>query len=356
MFVPLVVAYPLASDQPHVASSAPSASSVPSTAQMLCAGTSRQPPSVAVCLVGMARTFAHELVHRSFGEYVLQSLGCPVTAFAHLKLDDARGDTSRAAGGLIRANATLVRAAAARIGIPRERVHLTHDGGFEHPTCPDYPPAFDANKTHLGSPNHYESLLGQLYNRKRCYDMVEAHEAATGSAFDWILLTRPDLTWYRPMKPWCMHAALREPVTVNTTVMHKSDWVYLLPRTKAAELLLEPLRRHYACETPFDRRSNVENFWRVHVPGMAMSSGSFHSNGTSSEPGNLPAIVTRIDADGFPNNICNTLVVDFDDIGRRAVMNTALCANLTFANPYNRPVGEPLFIPSSKRVAQRAGG
>ena len=30
-----------------------------------------------------------------------------------------------------------------------------------------------------------------------------------------------------------------------------------------------------------------------------------------------------------------------------------ICANLTFANPYNRPVGEALYVPPRERVDAR---
>ena len=54
------------------------------------------------------------------------------------------------------------------------------------------------------------------------------------------MLTRPDLTWYASIAPFCLWDA-------NATV-RKRDWVYLAPRGHADEWLKEVPRQFFGCE------------------------------------------------------------------------------------------------------------
>ena len=51
-------------------------------------------PSLALLIGGLARTFAHPIVHRTLRGHLLESLGMEVAVFAHLRLEDRRGMTA----------------------------------------------------------------------------------------------------------------------------------------------------------------------------------------------------------------------------------------------------------------------
>ena len=51
-------------------------------------------PSLALLIGGLARTFAHPIVHRTLRGHLLESLGMEVAVFAHLRLEDQRGMTA----------------------------------------------------------------------------------------------------------------------------------------------------------------------------------------------------------------------------------------------------------------------
>ena len=157
---------------------------------LLCSGVEPR-PKIAICLSGLARTFRNPLVHMSLKENVLEALGAPVTAFAYFRTLDLNGT---------REEEQQLLAVAAAIGINETRI----DSGlirapFAGPQC-KYP---KVNLAKEPVPGDAASIVGQAHNRRQCYDMISDHETRLDVHFDWVLYTRPDLTWYRPLRPFC---------------------------------------------------------------------------------------------------------------------------------------------------------
>ena len=162
---------------------------------MLCSNTG-PPPNVALCVGGAARTFVNPLVHRSLKENLMERLGAPVTPLAFLKLNDARGDNRTGFNKLINAEEKQVRNAALAIGVAPEDLTIKRDSYNPLPQCPNYDKFVANPSSHLGSAAYYQSMLGQLENRAMCYEAMVARETRTNTTFDWLVVTRPDLTWF----------------------------------------------------------------------------------------------------------------------------------------------------------------
>ena len=105
--------------------------------------------------------------------------------------------------------------------------------GQEPPSCYG---EYDPNEK-LGA--NYLSLVGQLNSRLRCYELLEAEEKRRGTAFDWVVLTRPDLTWWSLVTPICL-------LDPSKTLRHH-DWVFMGPREQAGRWLLDLPSTFFSC-------------------------------------------------------------------------------------------------------------
>ena len=150
--------------------------------------------------------------------------------------------------------------------------------------------------------------------------MFADDERQTGKRFDWVIVARPDVTWFAPLQPWCFW--LRPGQHENG--FKRWDWAFVAPRAKAEALLKEPYDRYWSCGWPaFKRPELIENYWHDHL-----------SFDLPEEPLHLPVMITRLDGDRYPNNLC-----DFWD---GAAMSTAawgkhrdICPQVTYKNPCN---------------------
>lgn len=219
-------------------------------------------PAVAMMLGGLARTFAHPLVHRSLRGHVIEALGCPVAVFAHLRLEDKRGMTAygkKDLSGVIHTDEQAVKSALAALGADPRDVHLTYSAMAPVPHCDGWqePVTLPLGKAcqSYAEPCAFHALLGQLWSRKELYTLVEAHEARRGGgfAFDQLLFLRPDLTATISWLPWCYH-----PLGV---ARHLHDWVWAVPRREGGAALFHHVPDdYYACRSEYTR-ARFEEAW-----------------------------------------------------------------------------------------------
>lgn len=241
---------------------------------MLCDDPSSPPPRVAICLAGHARTFTHRLVHRSFKDNVVDSLGAPSVLFAYLKHSDRSGHAFHRS--LVRNNVAHVRQALRTVGLDEQREddavrvrlirgsrHLpyarchSYDGGMRQRHAAD---RLGKLSNRFNTTSYLQSLLGQLDNRNTCVTMVARYESRARREFDWVLYARPDLLWYRPIRPYCFH-------NLSATVSHH-DWAFMMPRRQLESVLQKPYLDYYGCRADlvpgmFIERWDVQR-WRAH--------------------------------------------------------------------------------------------
>eukprot|EP00756_Hemistasia_phaeocysticola_P031543 Hpha_TRINITY_DN16359_c3_g5::TRINITY_DN16359_c3_g5_i1::g.59178::m.59178 len=252
-------------------------------ASLLCS-PSGPAPNVALCIAGASRTFQNKLVYRSLKENLIDRLGAPVTTFALLKMGDARGDSRKGFSATIGATEEGVRQACRVVGV--SKLQIKQESYNKPPNCTNYPvyQTFQQCPTcHVTGFAHQQSLLGQLESRAMCFRMISEHERLHNRTFDWVLLARPDLTWFDAVVPWCRH----------TLPKRLWDWSFWLPRRHAHRQLWEPWVDHYSCKTPPNKTANVESFVAKYSQLMSYRNS----------PLTLPALLTREAKPGFPMNV-----------------------------------------------------
>ena len=187
----------------------------------------REPPRVAVCVVGGARTFPQEQGWRSLKRHLVEGLGgvglggaSAPDVFIDLKLIDDAPKTqrewkfdalSRRLDDRLCTAACAFRPVALSIN-----VNDSHAGSSQ-------PRALERGCFRSGFFGHRENFMravSQWSSFAACHESLVAHEARHGSdrGYDLVVLTRPDTVWYQPVRPFCMHA-LRE-----TTVIHRGPY------------------------------------------------------------------------------------------------------------------------------------
>ena len=258
-----------------------------SLSSLYCSSFVRHRPSVAVCLSGIARWLVHSFVYRSLKSHVLDALGVPVTAFARLKLPD-----SRYVGRRISVSGAAVLRALAFLGIPLERTVLINRTAVDFADCPRY--ASDAHghprrassagnaSGALCSQAYVTAALGQLESRYYGAKMIESHELRTSTRFDWVLFARPDLLWYRPLRPWCFFAARSSSLRTTSNF----DFAFLMPRGSVVAVLQSPYDRYHGCKEDLPRCKTLEHYQR----------GAWKAHGVypiQHHPTGLPALVVR---------------------------------------------------------------
>ena len=152
---------------------------------------------VAVCLAGAARTFGLPHVHQSIAKQLVRGLkhgtraDSAVDVFAVLDLGDRtwgmRASERRVAEGL----GLLQPRAVARWRDGCEKAKFNKECSFR-------------NGSWLRTPANLLRSLAQPATWGVCLSLIEAHEAAVGVKYDWIVRTRPDLL----NGPWVTVAAL----------------------------------------------------------------------------------------------------------------------------------------------------
>ena len=225
-------------------------------ADLVCA--SYQPrPTVAVCLSGHARTLVQPLVYRTIKGHLVDAFGGDATVVADLKLRDESGEGPLAH---VDADEARVRHALAHIGVADRDTIIRATGPPDTvPPCnattgmvrfsPTTPQKDERGimvwPTHMGSSRAYYSLLGQLRNRANCHALIERAEASRGGGrFDVVMVSRPDLVWSFPVRPYCLWN-LSQP-------LRKHDWFYFLPRREMDAALQRPLETMLGCSRRWD--------------------------------------------------------------------------------------------------------
>ena len=225
-----------------------------SIADLVCSNVA--PPSIAVCLAGTSRSFEKPLVYRTIKENLIRSIGGRVTLFAVMNTVDEVGYGRHPGnvnvtedGDIQQVERALAHVADGPLG-PRMRITREAQGAAP-PTCYGTP----SNPQKLAK---LAALAGQLSRRAACGELIHAEEARRGGGarFDWVILSRPDLTWYASMVPHCFWAA--------SHTQRKWDWVHVGRRDAAQRWLVELPRHFFACELRSTRAPRVgEPFQRL---------------------------------------------------------------------------------------------
>ena len=324
-------------------------SSQPSIGAMLCAGEDREtpspPPHVALCLAGHVRTFVNPIVYRSLKENLVDALGVPrIELFAYLKLTDQLGNverqlTRRSMPSLIQKERS-VRHALRSIGFEPQlqadagRVKLVNSSNpLPRAKCAAYDKQRWSRAVGVSQPNRFktyaylQSLLGQLDNRHTCAGMVEQFEIRARRFFDWVIYARPDLVWYRPIRPYCFH-------NLSITVSHH-DWAFTIPRRELLAVLAMPYDDYHGCRADFPMGMLIEHWdvgrWSAHGIGEPAEKRRGRPPIQQNWAG-IPAMVMREDFDDKAA-FCNHLHVaeqrPFEPSRR------VLCRRVMRRNPYN---------------------
>lgn len=290
-------------------------------------------PKVAMCLGGAARTFSNHVVYRTIKANLIDAFGADATVFAYLKLRDERGSvledgvtTSRAVhtGDTTDAELFSVLAALRHVGVAEERAIIV-PGNYSapYPSCPNYRLAHNGTGV-KDSPAYLASLLGQIEARRRCYDLVAAHERRHGMAFDSVVFLRPDLAWPFAVPPWCAHNFL-----INRK---KQDWVWWLMRADAELALAKPHADMYGCARELARGQTVESYFYATLPKLFWTPG-----GRGDHP-QLSGHLVRAPSRTMGATMCKQFLVpgNFPSCVRdEALPRGWNCNEILHGNPYN---------------------
>lgn len=249
-----------------------------SFAQMMCADF-EGPKKVAVCLHGSARGFPHSLVHQSMKENLFGgSFGADMTPFLHVTRIDARGDPKGDDDVYPEWSESQITAAAKVLNIDNEDIKIFNGPDMPLPKCSEYQKDFEKREKyeasggidHKSTLMYANSLAGALSHRKGCMDMIAAKEKKTGSKFDLVIMSRADITYYLPMRPYCLYN-LEEGKRFW-------DWIFMVPRDKADEMFVDTYKDFYECKKAFKTGDTVEDYIHMFDLKVDMS---------------LPVLVTR---------------------------------------------------------------
>lgn len=238
-----------------------------------------------------------------------------------LKLVDARSDESHgpAIKTHLEPSIAELRDALSHLGVAPENTRVL---GNATGTLTSPPPvcmaeylfgsaaAAKKGKYMTGSPDQALSLLGQLETRSACYELLESAEERAGRPFDYVILSRPDLMWFTPVVPFCMHnlqAAIR-----------KRDWVFLMPRVEATFVMRTMHDRMRNCTRPYESNKWLESY----------TLDQLHERPPGSWAGwNPPAVIARPDRPALPKLPCTA------PPELAAARSHDTCARVTYKNP-----------------------
>jgi hypothetical protein len=289
------------------------------------------PPDIAVCLGGSARTLVNQLVHQSLRDNVLHAFGAPTTLFAYLKTKDNRGDERHAD-----ADAGLLNRVLSRLGALSTHVDIhAASEKLEPPRCSNYE-TFPADQM-----EYQASFIAQLQFRHGCHALIAADERLRGRNYSWVLYSRPDLAWYRPVPPWC---TIRRAVEAG---VKRQDWTFLLSRGDADAAMQRPFEDYFGCRVPFNLQDGIEGWDGDHAfPGrtqrwnaLARELGDKPTDNPRRDTYILPAFLVR-----HPFNVTRSSMCDCHkynglagatDVTQPSTSNW--CRQLNDDNSCNRP-------------------
>lgn len=165
-------------------------------------------PKVAWCVAGGSRTLVQPAVARSIRTNLFDAFGARGTVFALLKTTD---NTDKLDWGVRPKDnsAEELRALLRVLGAAPSDVRFVSPSEEPSPNagCKLLPEWFGTAgrkrgiKTWINS--HLPGTLGQLSSWRKCFEMVEKEEAASGEQFDLVAKVRPDTLWFTSVMPWC---------------------------------------------------------------------------------------------------------------------------------------------------------
>ena len=149
-----------------------------------CPGQPR--PRAAFCIVGQPRTFAHQAAHGSLLELAIGAFGAEASTFLVLTDDDAGSTKGHAA---MHDNATRTHAAIAALQPQAVRYGSRLDVlGRPAAAAPGCRLPARLRKPYFGTANQTWVVWYETWAKvRRCYELVQAHEAAHGFTFDWVV-------------------------------------------------------------------------------------------------------------------------------------------------------------------------
>ena len=311
-----------------------------SAADAVCAAAPRR-PRVAVCIAGHARTLTQAVVWRTMLTNLLEAFGGEQTRFAFVQVKDAVGNpTSK--HPLNKADDEAVRDVLGKLGVVPSRMYVEHERIVPYPPCPEYNVSErnglirdwteSGRRTWGTSHEYFESLLGQLESRARCYSTLVAFEARQGHCFDQLIYTRTDLTWPMAVRPHCLWSAC----------VRKDDWVWLgVRRDDVERTLMQSYRDLHSCRRIFQSVQNGDSVNSFIFAGF---------DPCRHDPERLSALVTR-NADPEQRQSAMLPCAAPSTGADRLFSSREQCHSATFLNPCANA-----RLAASRRTADAANG
>ncbi|KAH8047311.1 hypothetical protein SO694_00041010 [Aureococcus anophagefferens] len=226
-------------------------------------------PNVAVCLAGHARTFASAAVQDGLLRHLYRgAFGANFTTFLYLKLHDqsTKGATfeenQRTGIHSTHQNASHVAEWGRKLPNLAAMEVLTHHVRFTNPDRCGGGEFVRDNSTGDAwrTEETFQMLIGQIYNEYWCGEAISNYTAETGTAFDLVIKSRPDVTFTSPMPRWCAYDLEK--------ACSARDWLFLLPGSVAVAALKRAWREFQECKTIVNQnRTRVAEIF-VRASGM----------------------------------------------------------------------------------------
>lgn len=219
------------------------------------------------------------------------SFGVKMRPFLHVARIDKRGDVFRAEHDVFPEwSEDHIRETATFLNIADEDIKIIDGPDVPLPNCSNYKADFERRKefeakalahadkewNQRHSFSYVNSLAGQLTHKKGCMDLISASERKYNLKYDLIIQARPDLTYYLPLKPYCLYN-LNE-VVPNATLPGRRywDWFFMLPRDAADEMFVKSYTDFYDCKRPLANGDRIEDYLQLDtkvgegVPSLSM--------------------------------------------------------------------------------------
>lgn len=130
------------------------------------------------------------------------------------------------------------------------------------------------------------SLNSQINAKVICNNLMTKTEKRMDMTFDFVMLTRPDMSWPRAVSPYCMW-------DLNKSYA-KHDWHLMFPRQRATRLLEELPNKYFSC-TELKDMEDPEPYQRNYIMPTDDHGGNL----------GLSGIVTRQNEKKRPLNLCH---------------------------------------------------
>ena len=211
-------------------------------------------PTFAVCVMGQLRSFSSIMAHETIKRNVIESFGANRTlVYMQVAATAVRGSTFNGKidvenwpypdSHIDRITKYVARAKGAEVHVKvlrmsgEDRVRLTASHRNEtlcrERHVANFGSARDArpyrrDDSYFSHPNdftrrQFRSFLAQLQDFEDCWKWVRKKEADLGLKVDFVLKTRPDAVWLRPIEPYCTFREAQR-------LVRRRDWAFLVAR------------------------------------------------------------------------------------------------------------------------------